>query len=212
MTSGRNLGFGLGLLIALLSPRVLAETDPAVGEALYTPCASCHGDNAQGNAALQAPRLNHLKSVYLSRQLEKFRSGLRGGRGAQGSAVQMAAMAATLADEQAVLEVATYIAGLDSDPSAVTVQGDIGLGADYYNQYCGSCHGRGAGGNVALNSPRLAGADDWYLLAQMQAFRGGTRGSQKQDKTGRQMRVMAAALPSEQAVVDVVAYIRSLEP
>jgi cytochrome c oxidase subunit 2 len=63
---------------------------------------------------------------------------------------------------------------------------------------------------LALNSPPLVGADDWYLAAQLQAFRGGTRGTQPRDKTGKQMRMMAGTLPDDQAIAAVVAYIRSL--
>jgi len=74
---------------------------------------------------------------------------------------------------------------------------------------CGACHGANAGGNVALNAPRLAGADDWYLLDQLHAFREGQRGRHREDRTGRQMRNMAAMLDDEQALQDVIAYIRS---
>lgn len=85
------------------------------------------------------------------------------------------------------------------------------MGADYYNQFCGACHGAGAVGNLALNSPRLAGGDDWYMQAQLLAFRAGQRGSHPEDTTGKQMRAMAAILPDEQGVRDVVAYLHGLE-
>jgi cytochrome c553 len=143
-------------------------------------------------------------------QLEKFRAGLRGGEGATASARQMAPMAASLPDEQALLDVAAYIASLDSAPSPATVSGDVALGGDYFNQFCGACHGPKAEGNVALHSPALAGSDDWYLMAQLKAFRDGSRGAHPEDRSGRQMRAMAAVLPSEQALADVVAFIRSL--
>ena len=90
------------------------------------------------------------------------------------------------------------------------MQGDQQLGGDYYNQFCGACHGARAEGNAALNSPRLAGSDDWYLLAQLAAFADGVRGAHKDDRTGRQMRAMAGVLPDDQARADVVAFIRSL--
>jgi len=84
------------------------------------------------------------------------------------------------------------------------------VGAGYYRQFCAACHGPAAEGNPALNSPRLAGADDWYLVAQLEAFRGGARGSHAQDRTGKQMRAMAGVLPDDAAVAAVAAYIRSL--
>ncbi len=189
-----------------------AEGDPGRGAALYAPCASCHGPDGAGNAALGAPRLTHLTPVYVVAQLDKFRERLRGGDKAGEQAQQMAAMAATLANEQAVYDVAAYINSLDSQPSPATLQGNATLGADYYNQYCGACHGREAQGNPALNSPPLAGGDDWYLAAQLRAFRDGARGADTADRTGRQMRAMALALPDDGAVIDVVTFIRSIQP
>ncbi len=195
----------------LCSWPALAGGDVEAGKGHYAACVACHGDSGQGNPALSAPRLNHLAPVYLAAQLEKFRSGIRGGEGATATARQMAPMAATLGDDQAVLDVSAYIASLDSDKPAASVEGDAVLGGDYYNQFCGACHGAGAVGNVALNSPRLAGSPDWYLLAQLQAFRSGERGAHPQDSTGRQMRAMAAILPDDKALRDVVAYLASLD-
>lgn len=196
-----------GLALAALPA---SAQNAEAGKANYATCVACHGDNAQGNQALNAPRLNHLEVVYIAAQLEKFRSGIRGGEGASASARQMAPMAAILPDDQAVQDVAAYIASLDSEPSAATLKGDAVMGADYYNQFCGACHGAGGVGNPSLNSPRLAGGDDWYLEAQLLAFRAGQRGSHPKDVTGRQMRAMAVILPDEQAVKDVVAYLHGL--
>ena len=123
----------------------------------------------------------------------------------------MAPMAAVVADEQASADVAAYVSGLEGGPSEASIEGDTTLGADYYNQFCGACHGAAAEGNLALNSPRLAGTDDWYLSEQIRAFRAGERGAHPDDRTGKQMRAMAMVLPNEQAIADVVAFIRSLE-
>jgi cytochrome c oxidase subunit 2 len=198
------------LWLTVAGSGAFASDDLEAGAAHYASCVACHGDRAQGNQALKAPRLNHLQPVYISAQLRKFRSGVRGGEGASDSARQMGPMAAVLPDAQAIADVAAYISSLESEPSAATVEGDIALGADYYNQFCGACHGAAGVGNPALNSPRLAGGDDWYLEAQIIAFRSAQRGAHPDDKTGRQMRVMAAILPSEQAIRDVVAYLHSL--
>lgn len=189
-----------------------AEDNPERGKVLYEPCAACHGARGDGNQSLKAPRLTHLAPVYVVAQLQKFKAGLRGGAGDSDSARQMAAMAATLADDQSMYDIAAYVATLDGGVSAVTVKADLSLGESYYRQYCAACHGPAAGGNAALNSPRLAGADDWYIVAQLEAFRSGARGNNASDRTGKQMRVMAAVLPDDQAVAAVAAYIRSLEP
>lgn len=200
----------LFLLYGLFTGPMAAAGDATAGQALYGTCAACHGARGEGNAALNAPRLNHLESVYVEAQLLKFKQGVRGGSGATSLAVQMASMANTLADEQAVADVSAYIASLDSPAPAATVEGDSALGGDYFNQFCGACHGPAAEGNLALNSPRLVGSDDWYLVSQLEAFRSGARGSHPDDRTGRQMRAMSGVLPDDKAVADVVAFINSL--
>jgi len=197
------------VMMLLTGVKAAAENNIEAGKTAYAVCASCHGDKAQGNEALQAPRLTHLQPVYIAAQLQKFKSGIRGGTGSSSGAMQMAGMAATLADEQAMHDVAAYIVSLGNAPATATVTGDLVMGGDYYNQFCGACHGAAAEGNPALNSPALAGADDWYLMAQLQAFREGTRGRHPDDRTGKQMRAMAGVLPNEQAMRDVVAFITS---
>lgn len=201
----------LGFLFIGAMPSFSAG-DVEAGKKAYVSCSACHGSNAQGNAALSAPRLTHLESVYVVAQLQKFKTGVRGGQGSSSSAMQMAGMAAILSDEQAIQDVAAYLATLESPVSAASVSGDVAVGADYFNQFCGACHGAAAQGNIALNSPRLAGGDDWYLVAQLQAFRTGTRGTHAQDRTGKQMRAMAGLLPDDKTIVDVVAFIRGIAP
>jgi len=207
----RHIGIVLSAALWVVATVGHTADDPERGRQLYTPCVACHGSQAEGNESLGAPRLTHLAPVYVVAQLQKFKSGARGGAAASDLARQMAAMAATLADDQAMYDTAAYIATLESAASAVTVDGDIEQGASYYRQFCAACHGPAAEGNPALNSPRLVGADDWYIVSQLEAFRSGSRGNNPQDRTGKQMRVMAAVLPDTAAVASVAAYIRSLE-
>ena len=202
----------IGFFSVLAGP-VFSAGNLEAGKAAYGTCAACHGVNAEGKQALNAPRLTHLSAVYVVAQLQKFKAGVRGGPGASSSAQQMAPMAATLADEQAMIDVATYIASMEAPPAVHTLEGgDPAVGADYYNQFCGACHGATAQGNNALNSPRLRGADDWYLLAQLQAFRAGNRGAHPDDRTGKQMRAMAGLLPDDTVVKDVVFFISRAAP
>jgi cytochrome c553 len=199
-------------VMSLLPALTWAEGNPERGKSLYTVCAACHGDQAQGNLALSAPRLNHLAPVYLAAQLEKFKLGQRGGADGSPLARQMAPMAATLADAAAVADVSAYIVSLSGGPSEASIEGDAVLGGDFYNQLCGACHGASAEGNLVLNSPRLAGTDDWYLVEQLRAFRAGERGAHADDRSGKQMRAMSLVLPDDTAIANVVAFVRSLEP
>lgn len=202
--------------VALITPLLLLFALPAGAEldvaAAYQSCIACHGARGEGNPALQAPAIAHLDASYVAQQLGSFRAGVRGGETDSASAQQMRGMALLLPDQQTVEVVARYIGEMPAVPQEATVEGDIAMGADYYNQFCGACHGPGAAGLAALNSPALAGGSDWYLLSQLQAYRSGQRGAKPEDRSGRQMAAMAAVLPDEQALRDVVAFIASLEP
>lgn len=202
---------GIAAFVFLLaSATATAQGDAGRGRDYYRSCTACHGAEAEGNPALGAPRLSHLAPAYLVAQLEKFKAGIRGGEGSGPTARQMQPMAAGLVDRQAMLDVAAFIDSLPERQPDTRPQGDARLGGDYFNQFCGACHGPAAEGNPALQSPALAGANDWYLAGQLRAFRDGSRGSHPDDRTGRQMRAMAVLLPDEQAILDVVAFIASL--
>lgn len=75
---------------------------------------------------------------------------------------------------------------------------------------CGACHGPNAEGMEALNAPKLAGQEPWYLIRQLQNFKNGIRGNNPRDTYGMQMAPMAQILPNDQAMEDVAAYIESL--
>jgi len=75
---------------------------------------------------------------------------------------------------------------------------------------CGACHGPNGEGMQALNAPRLAGQEAWYVVRQLQNFKSGVRGTNPADTFGLQMAPMAQILPDEAAIEDVAAYIQSL--
>jgi len=88
--------------------------------------------------------------------------------------------------------------------------GDVASGQAKY-AVCLACHGPDGRGNEALHAPPLADRADWYMLAQLRKFKSGMRGAHPQDTYGAQMRAMAMTLADEQAMHDVVAYIKTLE-
>lgn len=189
--------------------RQQAPGDPAAGQGLYVVCASCHGPQAEGNVAMNAPDLSILPAWYIERQLRYYRQGIRGAHEGDTYGQQMAAMARTLADDAAVRNVAAYIASLPPQPAAGTLSGDPHKGASYFNT-CGACHGATAMGNQALQAPRLAGQDDWYLKRQLENFRMGIRGVHEGDNYGHQMVLMARSLQDEQSINDLLAYLNTL--
>ena len=196
----------------LLSAPCHSESGVAAsaGKTFSATCASCHGDRAQGNRALQSPALTALGPAYLQRQLQDFISGRRGSHPQDIYGAQMRAAVGPLGSGSGVNALAAYIESLPAVAPKATVEGDLKRGKDFYTMICGACHGAKAEGNIPLQSPALAGTDDWYLLRQMQNFRAGIRGGDADDVLGQQMRSMAMTLPDEATVRDVIAYIQSL--
>ena len=115
---------------------------------------------------------------------------------------------AVVVEEQADFE--AWLAGYPS--FAETLQSpapDLAAGQALY-AVCGACHGANGEGNVALNAPKIAGQEAWYLERQLHNFKQGLRGTNSDDSYGAQMAPMAATLVDDAAIDNVVAYITSL--
>ena len=86
--------------------------------------------------------------------------------------------------------------------------GDAEAGKALY-PVCTACHGPAGQGNQAMNAPKLAGQEAWYIVKQMQLFQNDARGTAPGDMQGMQMAAMAKGpqLASEQALQNLAAYI-----
>ena len=189
--------------------RAYKEVDIAKGEVLYSTCIGCHGATGEGNKALNAPKIAGQEAHYLSRQLQYFKSGVRGSHKDDVYGRMMAPMAALLVDQVAIDNVAAYIASLPNTPTVATISGDVARGGSIYEN-CSHCHGDNGEGIEAMNGPVAAGMSDWYMSTQLQNFKSGVRGSHSEDFYGDQMMLLAAILQDETAINDVVAYINTL--
>jgi cytochrome c oxidase subunit 2 len=187
-----------------------AAGNAAAGRTAYAVCSACHGPQGQGNQTLNAPKLSSQASWYLSRQLRNFKQGVRGASDRDIYAKQMIPMAATLADDTAISNVAAYIASLPDESPPTTLVGDPERGKSLYAT-CGACHGTAGQGVWSTNAPRLAHMSDWYLARQLHNFQQGIRGSHPQDFSGAQMVLMAQILPDDRAINDLLAYIHTLD-
>jgi cytochrome c553 len=144
-------------------------------------CLLCHGANANGNYGIRAPKLSGMEPWYLARQLENFAAGVRGSPGADAAGHEMRPVAWRLKQEDRLEAAVKFI-----------------------------CHGARGEGNAALQSPALAARSDWYLVTQLANYKAGLRGADERDTYGAQMRAIAATLPDDKAIADVVAYINTL--
>jgi len=93
-------------------PEPTLDGDAARGKTFFTPCIACHGPDGGGNQALFGPPIRQLNDWYVVQQLENFKAGIRGTNPKDTYGALMAPMAATLPDEQAMRDVAAYLATL----------------------------------------------------------------------------------------------------
>lgn len=199
----------LYLIFACFAAGPALAADLENGAGAFEVCAACHGPDGAGKTALNAPRISGMPAWYMERQLHNVKKGIRGADPRDIWGTQMRPMVLTLADDAAVADVAAYIETLDSPMPEPTLDGDAEQGKIYYAT-CAACHGPQGQGMEALNAPPLVGLDDWYIVRQIEAFKGGLRGTHADDVYGAQMRPMAMTLPDEQAARDVAAYIATL--
>ena len=183
--------------------------DATAGQASYAICAACHGPDAQGMQALNAPKLTGQEGWYLRRQIKYFKDGIRGTAEGDVFGATMAPIMAAVPDDTAIDNIVAYIESLPSEPAEPTITGDIARGEQLYRS-CSACHGEDGEGIWALNAPGLAGMTDWYIARQLQNFKDEVRGAHRSDAYGHQMMLLADALRDEQAINDVVAYINTL--
>jgi len=187
-----------------------SKPDLAAGSQQYAVCASCHGQQGEGNLALNAPKLNGLQAWYVERQLKHYQQGIRGADPEDTFGRMMAPMASMLTTGDAVRNVSAYIANLPETTAAATITGNEADGRRIYRANCAACHGRDGKGSWATGAPDLTASDDWYTARQIINFKSGVRGAHADDFYGKQMNSMSTAMRGEQQLHDVISYINSL--
>lgn len=188
-----------------------AKADPAKGATLYDSgdaarglpaCVSCHG--AGGNSTIAVnPKLAGQVEAYTYKQLVNFTTPDR-------QQPVMSTYAKMLTDEEKK-NLAAYLATQKAKPGAAKHKDTVELGRKIYRggiaergvAACASCHGAAAAG-IPLQFPRLAGQQQDYTVAQLEAFKNGTR------KNSAQMTTLAQRMSSEEmkAVADYIAGIK----
>lgn len=173
-------------------------------------CAACHG--ADGNSPTPAyPNLAGQAADYITLQLVHFKADIR-------QSPIMKPMTANLSDAD-MRALGAYFAqqkpkGLAAkDPATVKLAQQLYRGGDAANGVpaCASCHSPDGAG-IPKNFPRVGGQHADYTYAQLQAFKLGQRGNDKdgKDVNGRIMGAIASRLSDAQmkAVADYLAGLR----
>ena len=195
--------------LALIVAAAFVTTADAAEKSDLSYCTVCHGAHGNGNPAIRAPKIAGMESWYLRRQLEAFRDGMRGTHPDDAAGHEMQPVGIRLRDEAGIDAAIEYVASFKPKAPPITVSGDATRGRNLYGT-CESCHGAKGEGNQALGAPALASRTDWYLVVQLKNYQAGLRGNDPRDINGAQMRAIAATLPDQQSIDDVVAYINTL--
>ena len=201
------------LWLAALALPCAAQDAPAPTP--YLLCAGCHGPQGEGNVDLKAPPLAGQSAPYVARQLAKYRNGQRAYLETDETGQVMKAIAQTLENDEAMLNVADYISKMpriEPAPSASATPATperAATGAKLFSA-CAGCHGEHGEGKAVANAPDLALLPPWYLTKALQDFRNGTRGAPVDDYEGRTMRVLVRLIPDDQSLQDLAAYIDGL--
>jgi cytochrome c553 len=150
-----------------------AKPDLAKGEASFAMCAACHTPDGNSLIAVN-PKLAQQHPQYLIKQLQEFKAGKRV------NAV-MNGMAATLSDVD-MRNIAYWVGSKKATPGAAKDKELLLLGeriyrggiADRQVPACAGCHSPNGAG-IPAQYPRLSGQHADYAVAQLTAFRDGTR-------------------------------------
>ena len=205
----RALPAVLAMAFAVL-PGTAQSEDLERGEILFELCAQCHGADGGGMSLALAPAIAGQEQWYLEAQLQAFRGGVRGMHPDDLGGLRMYPMSQWLKTDEDAKSVAAYVASLPPvKPSATLHSGDPKKGEALWVT-CKTCHGEKGEGMKTVNGPALAGMNDWYLLSTIEKFKAGVRGANPSNTNAVLMRGMAATLPDESAVHDVIAFIGTL--
>ncbi len=160
----------------------------AAGRQIYASCASCHLADGAGRSDGTIPRLAGQQAAFLERRLGDLADGTI-------DLPVMTPFARALSGAE-IHQVSAYLSSL---PQPKWIDVDRGRRSEHgesrYAELCQSCHGPDALGLPALNTPRLCGQHEAYLLRRLNEManpNGPTRRG-----VDPAMQVVATNLPTE---------------
>lgn len=169
---------GIAVIFAI-SSTVLAGAanagDAEAGKGKSAACGGCHGFD--GNSPIATyPKLAGQNEAYIVKQVKDFKANTT-----RQNAI-MLGMVAALSDEDAA-DIGAYFqaqsvnAAADHDASKLATGREIYKGGDLPTGMpaCQGCHGPKGDGTAGIGFPQLGGQHVDYTLAQLKAFKDGTR-------------------------------------
>lgn len=178
-------------------------------------CSACHGMDGGGKAELKSPAIASLPEYYAKNQIASFREGRRGHHPEDTQSFLMGSIAKQLT----AVQTEAVITHLTKMPRTIPAEfekdskdADLANGMMLFQERCMECHRYNATGEIAFGSPPLVGQQAWYIMAQIEKFKNGQRGTVKGDVNGAKMVLSSNFIEDKQMLRDIVAYIVSLNP
>ena len=175
-----------------------SSADVAEGKRVaQSSCASCHGANGV-SATKGVPHIAGQRAAYLHFELRAYKAGTRGNDTMTG--------AVKFLSDDALIKVAAYYASLDppqggAGAKPAPARPDPMQAGKAASAACAGCHGE-TGVSKTPGMPSLVGLDPKYLVAAMNAYKGGQRKNEV-------MKSMLAALSA--ADLDNIALFYALQ-
>jgi cytochrome c553 len=202
-------GLVASLHVGIASAAEGTKADPAKGQQIAGTCAACHGTD--GNSTIPAnPKIAGQIPDYLHKQLRNFKA--EGGKTPERPSPIMNGMVAPLS-AQDMADLAAYFGSQKLKPEQARNKDLLPLGQKIYRggipekgvAACAGCHGA-KGEGIPAQYPRLSGQFTDYTIAQLQAFRAGTR----PNDPNKMMRNVSTKMSDDEmkAVAEYVAGIR----
>ncbi len=145
------------------------------GLEVYEVCSACHLPEGWGSKEGTFPQLAGQHKNVIIKQLADIREGNR-----DNPTMYPFALPESIGDEQALADVAAYIAKLPMNPEngkGEWAEGtpEFAQGKKLYDDNCTKCHGKVGEGEIEKYYPRIQGQHYKYMLRQFEWIRDGKR-------------------------------------
>ncbi len=180
--------------------------DAAAGKTKSAACGGCHGFDGNSPIAMY-PKLAGQNEAYISKQVKDFKAN-----DTRKNDI-MLGMVAALSDEDAA-DIGAYYQAQSLSAAATFDKTKLSAGREIYKggdmptgiPACQACHGPKGAGTAGIGYPQLGGQYVEYTLAQLKAFKDGSRANDD----NMLMRSIVNKM-SDEDMVAVANYIASLK-
>ncbi len=193
-------------IISTVSGTALALGNASAGKTKAAVCGGCHG--LDGNSPVASfPKLAGQNERYIAKQLADFKANTT-----RKNSI-MLGMATPVSKADAA-DIGAYFQAQKIRSTAPFDKSQLARGRELFNggdlqthiPACKACHGPTGAGNPGSGYPELTGQYVPYIVAQLKAFKDGTRANDAH----KLMRIIAAKL-SDKDIVALANYIASLK-